>query len=590
MESKIRVLDEQTINKIAAGEVIENPSSVVKELVENSLDAQATEITIEIKGGGRQLIRVVDNGFGMCRDDAILCFERHATSKIRQLDDISYLGTMGFRGEAIPSIAAISKFTLITSPAVASGDGTMIVVEGGRMVHSSSVVRSAGTTMEVKSLFFNVPVRRKFQKSVSFDVAAIHKVVNLQSLGNPQVSFRLISDQQTLLMASPWKSESFQDMLGGRISDVMGSEFLAATCQLFEKEGDWKMTGFIGVPSYTRHNRSGQHLFINQRHVFVPAISSWVSDGYGTRLSSNRYPVFVLHLDIPGELVDVNVHPQKREIRLKESATFREFILRAVDKSLQRTIVCEPQRHSVVTPTFALQREEEGFLLGLKDMEPRVKPQIAPPAMFEEDVVGRKVKVIGTIKGYIVVDGSTLHLDKAQEEGLVFVDQHQAHARIIFERMIGGAKTAESQSLLMAVTLDFGAADGRLLEENLDIINKMGIGLRHLGGNTFMVDALPAMIKNIDISNLIWHVIEELQQCQGKGFLEKEREKKLALVASRLAVYDNRRLTVEQGQLMVEELLRTGSPYYSPGGQAIMISWTSVDMEHQFHKRTINVV
>lgn len=333
MPSKIRVLSDHTINKIAAGEVIENPASVVKELVENSLDAGSTDICIEIQGGGRQMIRISDNGCGMNSDDALLCLERHATSKLREVEEIHSLSTMGFRGEAIPSIASISKFNLLTCPAK-EGDtepvGSMVIVDGGKMVSCSPAARSQGTTIEVKSLFFNVPVRKKFLKSPSIDASEILKTVSLIALGHPSIKFQLIIDGKNTLIAHSSKDPAFGTQLQERIESVLGTDFTRNATYIEETKDGISLKGVIGQPGYTRHNRTGQYLFINKRGVVSPLVAYAVKDGFGSSIPSGRFPVFVLHLEVSGDLVDVNVHPQKREVRLRQEQTIKELIIKAV--------------------------------------------------------------------------------------------------------------------------------------------------------------------------------------------------------------------------------------------------------------------
>ena len=350
MSSKIRVLPEDVINKIAAGEVIENPASVVKELVDNSIDAGADEIVVEISSGGRQLIRISDNGCGMIADDALLCLERHGTSKIRDIDDLFSLSTMGFRGEAVPSIASISKFTLMTCPK-AEGDqpqmreGTMVIVEGGKILKACPAVRDPGTTIEVKSLFYNVPVRRKFQKSPAYDTGEILKIVSLLALANPSVKFQLISDQKMLLSTSLAKGKPFQEMFNERIISVLGADYLDDSLAVFNEKGEYRLEGVIGKPSHTRPNRTGQHLFLNQRPIWSTMISHAVREGYGTMLPTQRFPVFALHLTMPGDLVDVNVHPQKREVRLRHEQEIKQMVIGAVSQAL-RTCFAEPPAES----------------------------------------------------------------------------------------------------------------------------------------------------------------------------------------------------------------------------------------------------
>ena len=378
MTSKIRVLNDQTINKIAAGEVIENPASVLKELVENSLDAGATSICVEIQEGGRQLIRVSDDGCGMSSDDALLCLERHATSKIREVEDIEDLLTMGFRGEAIPSIAAISKLTLLTSSLHEEGkkgEGTLIVVDGGRLLTCSSAPRSRGTTIEVKSLFFNVPVRRKFQKSPAFDSQEILKLLGLLALAYPSVQFELISDQKTLLKTPLSPSLlSFHELLGRRLECVLGKEYSSGILPLQFQQKPYELEGYIGSPSSHKPNRTGQHLYINQRLVFSPLIASAVREGYGTMLPNHRYPIFLLHLRMPGSLLDVNVHPQKKEVRLRQEFQLKEMVIQSIQMSLR-----QEQRHLSPIQQGPLSQKKPCQLLLFGLPMPPFYPQVPNP-------------------------------------------------------------------------------------------------------------------------------------------------------------------------------------------------------------------
>ncbi|MDF2577932.1 MAG: mutL [Chlamydiales bacterium] len=340
MASVIHVLSEQAINQIAAGEVIENPGSIVKELVENALDAGASEITIEVKAGGRQLIRITDNGCGMSFEDAVLCLQRHATSKISSLDDLNILATMGFRGEAIPSIASVSKFTILTAQETSSEDttGTLVCVDGGKLVQHTKATRPRGTTIEVKSLFFNVPVRKKFQKSINFDNAEIQKIITLLALGNPGVKFHLINEDKSLLKVSFQTNTTPDKLLSTRVLDVMGIDFFKELRPFDIRDGKYRFHGYIGHPHFVKHNRTGQYLFINRRPVLVPLISSALKAGYGTRLPTQKYPVCILYLEIPSDQVDVNVHPQKREVRLREESFVYQMVIRGVEKALRANL------------------------------------------------------------------------------------------------------------------------------------------------------------------------------------------------------------------------------------------------------------
>ncbi|MDF2550406.1 MAG: mutL [Chlamydiales bacterium] len=339
--SKIRVLDPGEINKIAAGEVVENPGSVVKELVDNALDAGASEITVEIQGGGRNLIRVSDNGSGMSLDDALLSLERHATSKIRTMEDIYRIGTMGFRGEAIPSIASVSKFSILTAIDSTESSfskpikgGNLILVEGGKILKTSEAPRSPGTTVEVRSLFYNVPVRMQFLKSPAFDASDIHRYVMLAALAHPNVRFSLINNGKLELdLPAMPEGAPLEQGYQTRMISLLGPEWKEALS--IQKElPDIQLLGWIGRPSQFRSNRKGQYLFINRRPVFSKEIAAIIKEAYGSALPMDKYPLFFLMVTMQGHLFDVNVHPQKREVRLRREGIVRQFLMEAVDQAL----------------------------------------------------------------------------------------------------------------------------------------------------------------------------------------------------------------------------------------------------------------
>ena len=303
-EQRIRILNDVTINQIAAGEVIENPASVIKELVENAIDAKASEIYIETKAGGRGAILVADDGCGMGHDDLLLCIERHATSKIHSVEELDSLKTLGFRGEALPSIASVSKMSVHS--ALASGQGHKLFIEGGKVGAIQPLARRKGTTIEVKSLFFNVPVRKNFQKSVSYDTGEIHKTLTRFALGYPSLGLKWVNDEKVWIDFLPT-----HDFVS-RATSLLGAEFIENALPVEHEAGQMSLTGRTSKPTYHRSNRLGQYLFINQRAVLSPFIANIILQGYGTRLSLHRYPLFVFDLRVPPSWIDVNVHPQKK--------------------------------------------------------------------------------------------------------------------------------------------------------------------------------------------------------------------------------------------------------------------------------------
>lgn len=639
MASKIRVLSEHTINKIAAGEVIENPASVVKELVENSIDAEANDICIEIKGGGRQLIRITDNGSGMNTDDALLCLERHATSKIREVEEIQDLSTMGFRGEAIPSIASISKFTLLTCHEENSNalSGTMVIVDGGKIVNCSPAARSKGTTIEVKSLFFNVPVRRKFMKSPAFDSNEILKTVSLISLGYPNIKFQLINDGKTVLTTAIPPESSFLELLKTRIATVLGQDFQQNMIELANQKEFINLQGFIGLPHYTRHNRSGQYLYINQRAVTSPIISYAVKDGYGTALATGRSPVFVLHLNIPGEMVDVNVHPQKKEVRLRQEQLIRDLVVQSVTTALKQSHTTSYATHSIaspeVSPVFAKawKNSEENALENsetwtfrpktlpqslsslslitsnekttftnlpihstIKGSEPQVtthQTNLFPTPMVKPNLVPR---AIATLSRYILIDGTNLEgLAKSGESqigGLVLVDQKAAHARVLFEKLLKqkSGEPLPQQMLLIPYSIDVSPFEAEALRAALPALNRMGIHIQEFGARSFLVDAIPQLFGNSNLEMLISEIIRDVRQSHTNNIADQvlghEQTKKIALAACRASVSGDRRLSLEEAQALLDQLVSCQNPYQCPSGKSTLIHLSSDELAKLFQK------
>lgn len=403
MPMKIIQLDPLTINQIAAGEVIENPSSVVKELVENGIDASAANVKITIKGGGRQLIRIEDDGVGMSQEDLPLAFTRHATSKITSIDDLFAVKTMGFRGEALPSIASVAKCSALS--AEEGKKGTLLTMEGGKLLSCDPAERERGTTIEVRDLFYNVPARKKFLRSPRSDIQEIIKFVHSVSLGYPKIGFTLVSDGKKVLEVGENHS------LEKRIEEILGREFLVGLLPFACDE----ITGYIGLPNFTRHNRSGQHLFINQRAVYSLPIAFAVKEGYGSALAADRHPVFILNYSADPSLVDVNVHPQKKEVRLSNTLKIKEALMRQVVQTIG----------GVPTPIYqSYVREEPQMEWMVRDTSYQPSPRPSPPVLLNFSFPERekKERVIAIVSDFLLLE---------PEQGvLVLVDQKAAIRRI----------------------------------------------------------------------------------------------------------------------------------------------------------------
>lgn len=610
MPSKIRVLNDQTINKIAAGEVIENPASVVKELVENSIDAGAADICIEIQGGGRQLIRITDNGCGMNEDDALLSLERHATSKIKDAEDIEAIHTMGFRGEAIPSIAAISKFTLLTC-AKEEAQGTLLIVEGGKIIHCSPAARSIGTTIEVKSLFFNVPVRRKFQKSPQHDAYEILKMISVLALGNPTIKFELVSNQKVDIQTSAPQNTSIDKKIEQRIQNILGKDFYQDLCPLVWESDSYSLRGWIGTPMASRPNRTGQYLFINGRPVFSPIVSAAIREGYGTALPQNRHPVFVLYLQMPGELLDVNVHPQKREVRLRQEQKLKEALREAVVKALQQINATpfnaisweaqhEPPSFKPISPSFIVQKSpfvvrEASLNIHSKPLSsefqsplPKFEPPAPKPSQLPLEISEKyySVQPLATISGYILLDAPPFS-QNPPNEGLCLVDQRKAHARVIFERLLDhstNSKPIPIQSLLIPYSLETTPAEDAVLKDNIDLLQASGIHIHEAGPSHYLIDALPQVFGNTDIQRVIKDIIQSLGEGSKEALAQEHKLQTIALMAGRNAVTRTQRLSLVEAKLLLDQLMRCQHPTICPKGNAIFAFISNDELSKQFQK------
>jgi len=573
MSGIIRLLDDTTINKIAAGEVIENPASVVKELIENAIDADAEEVCVEIQGGGRQLIRCIDNGSGMNRDDALLCLERNATSKIRDIEEIHGLTTMGFRGEAIPSIAAISKLTLLTRMRQ-DEVGTLLISEGGKIVDCSEVIRDPGTTVEVKSLFFNVPVRKKFQRSPAYDTNEILKVVIVQSLAHPDIQFRLISNQKNILTTSAAKEEEKIARFGSRISSVLGQEFFRNLCPIKSEYRGYHLFGYCGKPAYTRHNRSGQYLFINQRVVYSSLVSYAVKEGYGPMIEPNRHPVFALHLTMDGTLVDVNVHPQKREVRLRHEYQMREMIIAAVEGAFRdfepipnfSNVTLSSDVSAFLKPSYHADDEksfgsEPFFIRETDNQELTLFHHEAEKAVFHP-LDKAHPKVVATVPGYLILF--------SENAKLLLIDQQASHARILYDSLECSSKRSV-QHLLVPMTVELPTVDAKCLKESIEQVNRLGISIQEFGQNSFIINGVPPFLKQNDIKTVLLEIVREIHDDGRIDCIQKELKKNLSRAAARAVLPRTRKLDPLEGQSLYEQLMQCQSPFFCPRGKPTLI-------------------
>lgn len=595
--SKIKILPEILSNKIAAGEVVARPASVVKELIENSLDADSSRIMIEVKKGGRTLIRVSDNGVGMSRDDAMLSVERYATSKIFTDVDLFAINTLGFRGEALPSIAAVSKFCLVTREET-SLSGTEIIVHGGTIKKVSEVGAPQGTMVTAEQLFFNMPARRKFLKTVTTEMGHIADVITKIALGFPDVQFRLTHNEK---LVKNWPATG--DPVD-RIVDVLGVDIKNDLCQIKFSADDLSITGWISSARNTRRTSRGIYVYVNGRAIRDRVIQHALFEGYSGRLVKGQFPLAVLFIHVPYDQVDVNVHPSKHEVRFAQQKNVHGAIRKAVAKALHHADqsgwnapgdranllsgkhsgifepmadfgISEKQRkdpfpHEMGSATFL----ERTFSLK-KDMRPAQTTVQAP--LWEQKPFG-DLRVIGQFHNMYILCEST--------DGLILIDQHAAHERVLFERLKSRFhdERKTSQKLLIPETIDLGYREAKILERLIPNLFNLGLEISPFGGDTFVVKAVPLLLKNKEIKPLVIEMVEKAAQIGFSSGMETVLDQCLELMACHGAIRANQRLSDKEIQELLHQLDKCDQPSNCPHGRPTWIRWSLKDLEKLFKR------
>ncbi|MDA7915860.1 DNA mismatch repair endonuclease MutL [Verrucomicrobia bacterium] len=629
--SRIKVLSEVVANQIAAGEVVERPSSVVKELVENSIDAEATRISVEIQTGGKSLIRIIDDGIGMDREDAQLCLERHGTSKLRNPDDLQTITTMGFRGEAIPSIASVSRFTLTTRPrGDTTGEATQITVEGGLIKDVKAAGAAEGTTFEIRQLFFNVPVRKKFLKANETERAHIQHYLLLAALSHPEIAFTFRNDGRVIWQlasidaAADNKSEALQQ----RLKDLYGTDLKLVAVDTtdtvnaspFEddpdnhsKSSELIIWGFTGAPGVSRSTRQDQHVFINRRPIENRTINAGLMDGYHTALPKGQYPICCLFVEIHPAFVDVNIHPAKREVKLRGERDIKRIIAEAISDALHE----RPKSPNIPAPVpnekesdpkdvqppapaptpFKLQTPPQPIEMDLK-AAPKAPNQtsksaqstaqrLSPPQETEalndthttEGSTGFSnvpLKLIGLVaNNYIIFES---------DRGMVLMDQRAAHERVLFERMLKSLEegNAPSQGLLLPETIELSPRDAGFIRNQLTTLRKLGVGLSEFGDQTFLLDSLPPFVKAGEPRSFVIDLIDQLKQSAETGRTRQLEERAIAKTVCFQAVRNSDKINHKEAARLLEDLRACNMPYTCPNGRPTIIEMNHRDLARKF--------
>jgi len=589
--SKIKILPEVLSNKIAAGEVVERPASVVKELVENALDAESSRIIIEIEKGGRSLIRVSDNGAGMNRDDAMLAPERYATSKISTDKDLFAIGTLGFRGEALPSIASVSRFSLVTKDETAAS-GTEIIVAGGILKNVSDVGAPPGTMVSVGQLFFNTPARRKFLKTVNTEMGHIADTVARFALGRPKVQFRLVHNRKEL---KNWPAAA--DHID-RVVDVLGREVEHNLYKIEFNDDVVTISGWVSSPRVTRSTSRGIYIYVNGRFVRDRVVRHALLEGYSGRLMKGKFPVAVLFIKVPYDQVDVNVHPAKHEIRFAQQKRVHDAVagaaadvLRFGDRSAwltKKPPATQPPtaKHQIAEKASVYSRAEtrvpglksavleDRGALRLREKEDGAAEQTP---LWEQKGFG-DLRVIGQVHNtYILCESS---------DGLVLIDQHAAHERVLFEQLksrSSASKTA-SQKLIIPETIELGYREAQILAKLIPDLNRLGLEIEPFGGNTYVVKSVPALLADREQKPLVFEIVEKMAEIGFAPGLEKAIDECLILMACHGAIRANQQLTGRQIKGLLDQLDQCDNPSHCPHGRPIWIRWSLKTLERSFKR------
>jgi len=604
--SRIRLLPEIVASQVAAGEVVERPASVVKELVENSIDAGAAKIDVLIRRGGISLMRVIDDGCGMDRDDALLSLERHATSKIRSVSDLEAISTLGFRGEALPSIASVSRFRLTTREPNAVA-GTEIVVNGGKIDIVRDGGEAPGTQVEVRSLFYNVPARRKFLRAENTESRNIEHQLHLQAIGHAQIAFTFARDDRVAFQLPATAT------LTDRIRDLYGNELLQQLVALNGSHSPQiRISGLIGQAGLSRQTRAQQLVFVNGRAIESPLITAAVREGYHTALMKGQYPVTFLFLELDPGAVDVNVHPAKREVRFRDPNGVREAIARCIQETLARgradwqekfrappaaptqpTVdltlrpqVIVPEESHRELPQFpmtpdvgrggSLKRPQTPVRLGPIDVD---RPYQEAQGDEEAKLRQQQFQIIGVLnKLYVLMENA---------DGLVLVDQHAAHERILFEELRRRMEEqgVPAQKLLITQTFELPPRDADWIEQNLSILQKMGIGIESFGPNTFKIDSLPGFLNVTDGAQFMRKVIDDLKSASERSSPLRLGEDMIAKSVCRHAVKANDPLRYLEVEKLIQDLLECDLPYCCPHGRPTMIQISNAELEKKFGRK-----
>jgi len=588
---KIHVLPVSLSNKIAAGEVVERPASVVKEIIENAIDAGATRIDLILKKSGKELIQLVDNGCGMCAEDLRLAFQRHATSKIFKDEDLEHIETLGFRGEALPSIASVSQME-VSSREESASTADRLLLEAGQVTKADRVAAPVGTNIRIKRLFYNTPARRNFLRADSTELHQIITTVKRFFLGYPDIEFRVIHEDSELFHLP---SANIQE----RLTDVFGESQAGALIPFTDQLGGIELSGFVSRPDSVRRSRGNQFLFLNGRPIYHRSLNHAIMQAYGNLIQAGEYPLYCVFLELDPRLVDVNVHPSKMEVRFSNERSLYHFFMATIRKAFHENKVI-PSMASGSSAAFMSRFDDDNkaddlfselknrnrFMgrdneqqLSLVYFQPDSPPDSEPLPVEEKE---HYAEDLGELRFWQVHNRYILSQIKS---GIVIIDQHVAHERILFERILRilhGSEQSVGQQLLFPQTITLSVDDFMKFKEIVQLLNKIGFALRIFSGTTIIIDAIPVDVKIGREAQVLLDIIDYYKDNPEREF--DPMQKIAAAFSCKNAIKSGEKLTQQKMHALIDQLFACESPYFCPHGRPVIVTLELEEFDRKFKR------
>ena len=565
--NKIHVMSENLANKIAAGEVVEKCSSVVKELVENSIDARASEIIIHLLEGGLKEITIIDNGEGMSTEDALLAFSRHATSKLTKDDDLFFIDTLGFRGEALPSIASISDITLKTCQ---DEIGTLINIKGGKLIHQGKSDAKKGTTITVKDLFFNTPARLKYLKNETVELANIVSYIEKMALAYPEIRFTITNNNKPVL-----KTLGSNNLLK-TIHEIYGSTISTKMLEIKNSNDDYEIYGYVCRPEVLKTNRQHMTTIVNGRVVKNNDLFRAINDAYYTYKPDNKYPLIVINIVTDSTLLDVNIHPTKQDIKMSKINDLNKLIINTIKDVLYQNILIPKG----IVNDYQIEDNQTSYEVNNSVQETLdfgLNPE-AEPTVKNSEIKSLKLYPVGVVHGtYIIAQN---------DEGMFIIDQHAAQERINYEKYFKALQEEQKKQIipLLPINIELNTADYLMIKNHLDILNNIGFVIDEFGQNTFRVVEHPFWLKEGYEQESIQQIFDIIIATGAKFDVVKFKENVAISLACKLSIKGNTHLSLENMEELLQELVLTDNPYNCPHGRPTIIKYSIADLEHLFKR------